>query len=338
MRIAEAALLSLALAAAGAAAAHPLAPGALEVRVLADRVSLRATITTEQALLAAPASLRAPGGHGEYLRTHLRLTADGERIEARLLAANPPSYELEYRWTGPRPQRLELSQESREAVYVVRVSGPAPAARDGLLLRPGAPLSLLPDRREGWAAGAFVRQGIVHILTGYDHLLFVTALVLAASTLWDLVTVIGAFTAAHTLTLALATLSGVRAPAGLVEPLIAASIVFVAVQNIFWPERSRGRGRFLVAFGFGLFHGLGFAGGLRDALEALQGGGLATALIAFSVGVEIGHQAVVLPAFAALRLLRGAGDEPGPAVILVRRLASGAISLVGAAYLVAALR
>src|SRR6185436_13999233 len=98
-------------------------------------------------------SLRAPGGHGEYLRTHLRLTADGERIEARLLAANPPSYELEYRWTGPRPQRLELSQESREAVYVVRVSGPAPAAREGLLLRSGAPLSLLPDRREGWAAG-----------------------------------------------------------------------------------------------------------------------------------------------------------------------------------------
>ncbi|HEX6738065.1 MAG TPA: HupE/UreJ family protein [Vicinamibacteria bacterium] len=338
MRITRAASLAAALAAAGAAAAHPLAPAPIELRVLNDRVHLQVRVSDEQALNNAPASLRAPGGHGEYLRTHLRVLAGGRRLEGKLLSAHPPDYELEYAWSGPRPERLELWQEARAVVYLVRVAVDGQAPRQPALLRAGSPIDLGPEPGPAARAGAFVRQGIVHILTGYDHLLFVTALVLAATSFWNLVQVIGAFTAAHTLTLALATVGAVRVPAGVVEPLIAASIVFVAAQNVLWPERSHGRSRFLVAFFFGLFHGLGFAGGLREALEVLHGGGLALALLAFSVGVEIGHQTVVLPTFFALRLLRGARGEPGPWLVPVRRLASGAISLVGTFYLVAALR
>jgi hypothetical protein len=329
--------LALALAGAGPAGAHPSTPGAMEVWVRADRVQVRVMVSNEQVMFHAPESLRAPGGHGEYLRKRVRVIADGQRLEGRLLSSSPPTYDLEYPWTGPRPRRLELWQESRETVYLVRVIAEGQPPREALLLRVAAPLDLLPER-PSWRAGAFVHEGIVHILTGYDHLLFVTALVLAAATFWDLVKVIGAFTAAHTLTLALATVGAVRVPEAVVEPLIAGSIMIVAAQNVFWPERSHGRSRLLVAFFFGLFHGLGFAGGLRDALMELHGGGLAVALVAFSVGVEIGHQTVVLPAYAGLRLLRGRGGDAAPRVARVRRFASGAVSLAGAAYLVAALR
>jgi hypothetical protein len=337
MRITRTAFRALAFAAAAAgAAAHPLHPGIVDVRVASDRLQVRVMVSSEQAMLNAPASFRAPGGHGEYLRRQLRVFADGERLEGRLLSANPPHYELEYPWTGPRPRRLELTQEARAVVYVVRVSADGRMAREGVLLRAGAPLDLLAGVAQPWHD--YVHHGIVHILTGYDHLLFVTALVLGASSFWSLVKVVAAFTAAHTLTLALATIGAVRLPEAVVEPFIAGSIVVVAAQNVIWPERSHGRSRLLVAFFFGLFHGLGFAGGLREALNELQLGGLAVALLAFSLGVEIAHQVVVLPTFGALRLLRGAEGEAGPRLVLARRFASGAISLAGALYLVAALR
>ena len=83
--------------------------------------------------------------------------------------------------------------------------------------------------------------------------------------------VVTAFTLAHTLTLTLAALNLVRLPERVVEPLIAASIVFVAVQNLFWPRRSRGWIRLGAAFFFGLFHGLGFAGGLLEAMQGMRG-------------------------------------------------------------------
>ena len=87
---------------------------------------------------------------------------------------------------------------------------------------------------------AYALHGIEHILTGYDHLLFITALVLAAGSFWDLVKVVTAFTLAHTITLTLSVLNIVTLRSAIVEPMIAASIICVAVQNIFWPERSSG--------------------------------------------------------------------------------------------------
>jgi hypothetical protein len=107
---------------------------------------------------------------------------------------------------------------------------------------------------------AFFYHGVRHILTGYDHLLFIGALVLAANTFWELVKVVTAFTLAHTITLTLAAFDLVHLPQQVIEPLISASIVFVALQNVFWPGRTTGWSRLGVAFFFGLFHGLGFAG------------------------------------------------------------------------------
>ena len=113
-------------------------------------------------------------------------------------------------------------------------------------------------------------HGIRHILSGYDHLLFLCALILGAVSLWDLIKIVTAFTIAHSITLTLATLGLAHLPEQVVEPVITASIVFVAVQNIVWPKQGNGYHRLAVAFFFGLFHGLGFAGGLLELMHAMQ--------------------------------------------------------------------
>jgi hypothetical protein len=147
-----------------------------------------------------------------------------------------------------------------------------------------------------------------------------------------------AFTFAHTLTLALSVFDIVTLPSHVVEPMIAASIVFVAVQNIFWPRSSTGWSRLAVAFAFGLFRGLGFAGGLKEAMSQMPGTALWTALISFSVGVEIGHQVVVIPLFGSLYVARNwKADRPRAEVgRWILKLGSGAISMAGVYFFIQA--
>ena len=175
----------------------------------------------------------------------------------------------------------------------------------------------------------------MHILTGWDHLLFVSALVIATQSFWEMVKVITAFTLAHTLTLALCAFGIFRLPAYVVEPVIALSIIFVALENLLWPQRARSRIRLAVAFGFGLIHGLGFAGGLLDAMAGLPAIGTWIALGAFSFGVETGHQLVVLPLFGLLALSRYKMSDQGRVALL--RYSASAISVSGAYYLCVAL-
>ncbi len=360
-------LLALALCAARFAGAHPVAQGALEIEILPGRIELRATVSREEVLVAAAFGGRegipypvAVRHHGAYLLAHFQVWADGRALEGRALkvsdqAAGRPAYILEYRLTGGAPARLELRQDVLrefefapgnpwEASYLVRISQPGQPPAEGLLLtsREALRFDCRRDPMVGLGqvrmAAAFVRHGITHILSGYDHLLFVGALVLAVVSFWDLIKVISAFTLAHTLTLALAAFDLLRLSAAIVEPMIAASIVVVAAQNLFWPRQSRGWSRALVAFVFGLFHGLGFAGGLLEAMASLDGAGAVLAIAAFSVGVEIGHQTVVLPAFCGLRLLRRTARGANRNERLVQRYGSAVISLAGMIYLVAALR
>ncbi len=192
-----------------------------------------------------------------------------------------------------------------------------------------------------WATfRAYACAGIEHILTGYDHLLFVSALVLAAGRLWDLIKIVTAFTLAHTLTLGLSVFNVVTLRSSIVEPMIAASIVFVALQNVVAPERSTGRLRLAIAFGFGLFHGLGFAGGLKEAMVDMPSVAVWVALVAFSLGVEIGHQIVVLPLFSLLSLARRCDRDASPTALSARilRFGSLAILVAGAYYLIESLR
>jgi hydrogenase/urease accessory protein HupE len=146
----------------------------------------------------------------------------------------------------------------------------------------------------------FLLLGIEHILTGYDHLLFLLALLIAGGTLREAVKIITSFTIAHSITLALATLDLVRVPAMIVEPLIALTIVYVGLENIFRPEARR---RWMLTFIFGLVHGFGFASVLRD-LGVGTGRGAVGALVAFNLGVEAGQLAIAALAWPLIWHLR----------------------------------
>jgi hypothetical protein len=137
-------------------------------------------------------------------------------------------------------------------------------------------------------AGAFVLLGIEHIFLGYDHILFLLALILLGGRLRDLVKIVSAFTVAHSITLTLAGLGLVALPPRLIESGIAVSIAYVACENFWIRETSH---RWILTFFFGLVHGFGFANVLRDL--GLPSRGLVTSLLTFNVGVEIGQIAIV---------------------------------------------
>lgn len=159
---------------------------------------------------------------------------------------------------------------------------------------------------------AYLPLGVEHILTGIDHLLFVLGLLLLVDGPRRVVATISAFTVAHGTTLTLATLGMVRVPPAPVEAVIALSIVFVAREIVArWrqePPSLARRRPWLVAFAFGLLHGLGFAGGLSAA--GLPAGHVPLALLLFSVGVEIGHFAFVAAALATMTALRRLRVDP----------------------------
>jgi len=146
----------------------------------------------------------------------------------------------------------------------------------------------------------FVRLGVEHILTGWDHLLFLFGLLLRGGSALALAKIITAFTLAHSVTLALAVLDVVVLPGRLVEAVIALSIAFVAAENLFLrPVVAR---RWLVSFCFGLVHGFGFSAALREI--GLPRHGLLLSLFGFNAGVELGQALVVAVALPALLLLR----------------------------------
>jgi len=175
----------------------------------------------------------------------------------------------------------------------------------------------------GWAD--FLWLGVEHILTGLDHLLFLLALLVNQRRAWSVVRIVTGFTVAHSVTLSLAALKLVGVPASIVEPAIAASIVWVAVENLL--VRGTEWRRALVAFLFGLVHGLGFAGALGE-LE-LGGGALLRALVGFNLGVELGQVACVLLVLPLIVLL----SRP-PALARLPQAASVLVALMGAFWFV----
>ena len=166
------------------------------------------------------------------------------------------------------------------------------------------------------AAGQFVALGFQHILTGVDHLLFLLCLVIPFRRLRPLVGVVTAFTAAHSITL-IASALGVAPGAAwfppLIEFLIAASIVVMAIENIAGARLDR---RWMVAFGFGLVHGFGFSFALRDSLQ-FAGTHLLASLVAFNVGVELGQLLMITLAIPLLGwIFRKVVDERVGTIIL----------------------
>lgn len=312
---------------------------------------------------------RAAGQEGDYLLRHLRFSAGTASLRGKFVrftrpaeAAEPEQtfyqYELEYQLNGPPPAEVTIVNDMLEdhpyapgtawdVSYVLRARSFNADSATTWLLRHRQPATI-PTGWEGPPAAPasaakgqhwrtfcdYLWHGVRHILTGWDHLLFVAALVIAAKSAWEMVKVVAAFTLAHTLTLALCVFGIFRLPSAVVEPLIAASIIFVAAENLIRPERTHSWMRIGVAFGFGLIHGLGFAGGLLDAMAGLPAIGTWLALGAFSLGVEAGHQIVVLPLFALVAL--GRHKLPASALATMLRCGTSAISVGGAWYLLVA--
>ncbi len=168
----------------------------------------------------------------------------------------------------------------------------------------------------------YVRLGFEHILPkGLDHILFVVGLFLLSARTSALLKQVTAFTIAHSLTLALSMYGVIALPPRIVEPLIALSIAYVAIENLVTSELKPWRP--LVVFGFGLLHGLGFAGVLREL--GLPRSEFLTAIVSFNVGVELGQLTVITLAFAAVGWWRRRPSYRSRVVVP----ASAAIAIVG---------
>jgi hydrogenase/urease accessory protein HupE len=177
-------------------------------------------------------------------------------------------------------------------------------------------------------ARTYAAMGTEHILTGIDHLLFVLALLIITRGGWKMVKTVTAFTVSHSLTLTAATLGFVHVPQQPVEAVIALSIVFVAAEIVHMHRGIEGitaRAPWVVAFTFGLMHGLGFAGGLSAA--GLPAAHIPTALLCFSVGVEAGHFLFVGTVLSVMALVRRVDIRAPAWTELVPAYAIGAVAM-----------
>jgi hypothetical protein len=325
------------------AAAHVTATGLAALVVDGDSVTYRLTLVlSELASDAAQLLARAANGDraeaervAEALQRHVTIRIAGEpcrpgRVVIRGTDIGEPKAILEYGLRCPSaPGRLDLEEDWTDLL------GPHYRTIATIATPRGSGEYVLGEetRRASVDFGAptpsgllgFVRLGVEHILTGYDHLLFLLALLIGAINFWRVLGIVTAFTLAHSITLSLAVLGLVHAPAYIVEPLIAASIVWVAIGNLF--GRGRPWDRIAVSFVFGLVHGLGFA----DALTSLSLAGwpLVRALVGFNLGVELGQALAIAVGLPVLFYVGSLARAP-----LMVRSASLVVAAIGAYWFV----
>jgi len=237
-----------------------------------------------------------------YVRSHAEVLSDDGPCEPDEGKARPADTHVTVMlvWTCPNSgalrYRLSLFQDvdpsAQHLVSLKNENGKQEFALDKntpeLDLSGGVPSNFR-------VVGHFLAAGVVHIFLGYDHIAFLIAIILWTSRLWPVVKAVTAFTFAHSITLSLAALDVVRIPSAIIEPAIAASIIYVAVEN--FTTREAGK-RWRETFVFGLLHGFGFASALEElGLPKVK---LITALAAFNCGVEIGQVLIVATAFGLL--------------------------------------
>lgn len=315
----------LVLFVSGSVLAHDARPAFLEIRQQSATrfdVLWRIPVTAGMPL---PVALRLPDGIQSVTGPTVRELSDS-LVERRVIDAP----------AGLAGSRIEFpGLQGTIADVLVRIQD-ANGGTTTTLVRNSQPWVDLAAPAPGNMAvfTAFVGHGVEHILLGYDHLLFVLALMLIVRSTKALVLTVTAFTAAHSITLALATLGLVHPPGPPVEAAIAFSIVLVAAEIV---RLRRGepsltaRRPWVIAFGFGLLHGFGFASALSEI--GLPGDDIPLALLAFNVGVELGQLAfigAVLTVVAVVRRLPMAGPLRTGAV----RLAPYAIGSFAAFWFV----
>lgn len=191
----------------------------------------------------------------------------------------------------PDQVRLELKNDGERYFDQLATSAAAVTTEATSALEPIMSLSTLPI-----IALQFFGLGVKHILTGYDHILFLLAAILLLRQPKKIIILVTSFTLAHSLTLVLAGLKIISLPSQIVEPIIAVSIVVMAIRNISILRTSDGKipmsERWFTTFGFGLLHGLGFAGSLLST--GIPNGFFLPALVLFNLGIELGQLAILL--------------------------------------------
>ncbi len=229
-----------------------------------------------------------------YLMPRVRVSSDGARCAAALKGFSPErrsgiaylrlvlAYDCESA-SGPFEVRNAVPNESLARFELGGQTGTFLFDPDNLVLRADDPPSFLQ----------FIEEGVEHIVGGWDHVVFLVILLLGAKTFRDVIKLGTTFTVAHSVTLALAVLGVVDVPSEVVEPLIAASIVYVAAMQVLGVENDR---KLIVVFLFGLLHGLGFAG----AVTFPGGTPIVSALIGFNVGIEVGQALIIAVVFPLL--------------------------------------
>jgi hydrogenase/urease accessory protein HupE len=281
------------------ASAHEVRPAYLEVREVAPG--------TYDVLWKVPAR-----GDTMRLALYARFPADAKTIgEARGMFSNNAHVD---RWRLQRPGGLAGQTVTIEGLAATKVDALIRITdRDGitqtLRATPDEPSVVITAAASPWKVSrTYLILGFEHILLGIDHLLFVLALLLLVKGWKKLLTTITSFTLAHSLTLAAATLGFVHVPGPPVEACIALSIVFVAAEIVRGRQGKPGlteRAPWVVAFTFGLLHGLGFAGALSDV--GLPQHAIPLALLFFNIGVELGQLAFIA---AVLGVVAGARRFP----------------------------
>lgn len=302
--------------------------------------SVRVTVTLPATLLSGTGTDGDSAALAVYVEQHLVLADDAGPGIARVDALRPPedarlaathrTLELTYSW--PRPLHALTLRYDLFPAGVPTASCLATIVRDGHVQTfVFTPHSRTLTLGTGWPAflarlGSFIVLGIEHILTGYDHILFLLSLLMLGGTLRGLLKIVSAFTAAHSITLSLAALNMISLPGRWVESAIALSIVVVAAENVLRSGITL-RQRWTVTFIFGLIHGLGFASILRDL--DLPRPALVSSLVGFNVGVELGQIVIVAAAYGVVRML-----NRWPRAQQARRWVSASAALVGLTWFV----
>ena len=215
---------------------------------------------------------------------------------------------------GPRARHHVFIGAGENAIQIVTDRG-------------NARFDLASPQRNPWeVARRYFYAGVEHILTGYDHIAFLLAVVLWATRVWPVVKIVTAFTISHSVTLSMAVLGVATLPSALVEALIAGSIVYVAVENFFSCEVDR---RWRDTFFFGFIHGFGFASGLIEI--GIPRNAIVPALASFNIGVEVGQIAIVLVVIPLLLVVdRSTGGKRSRKFVYA---ASSMIAILGAYWL-----
>lgn len=308
------------------------ARGQLEINGRDLEVALGVTLLDGAGQVSPEAlATAAPAIHG-YLRERVQLIAgDGPCDSAETPpAASGDHVQVEIAWRCPagvqalRYRAAPFLEIDPRARHMVTVEGDA--RRFGLLSAGSETLRIMDAPESPWTvAGRYLLAGVEHIAIGFDHIAFLVATVVWGRRFWPLAKVITAFTIAHSITLSLAALDVFAPPSSVVEPLIAASIIYVAVENWFVRDLRR---RWRITFVFGLVHGFGFAGVLRE--YGLPDEAVVPALAAFNVGVEIGQLAIVAVVLALLLVLDRWQRRRGVQALPDARVALGISAAVGA--------